>query len=94
VGEARRVGSDEAHVAFRMRRGRQTFDAVSFGAPGDRPLPGAGASVDLVGTLERDRFQGIDRLRLRVLDYADAEASPLMARRRSTARPPTLAATA
>lgn len=93
VGEARRVGSGEAHMAFRMRRGPETFDAVWFGAPEDLPLPEPGASVDLVGTLERDRFQGIDRLRLRVLDYAEADASPLMARRRAHVRRPALAAT-
>ncbi len=93
VGEARRVGSDEAHVAFRMRRGHETFDAVFFGAPEDRPLPEPGTAVDLVGTLERDRFGGLDRLRIRVVDYADAAASPLLARRLS-AHQPALAATA
>jgi hypothetical protein len=36
-----------------------------------------------VGTLERDRFQDQPRLRIRVIDYADAAASPLVARRRS-----------
>lgn len=86
VGEARRVGSDGGHIAFRMRRGYETFDAVWFGAPGDRPLPEPGTAVDLVGTLERDRFGGMDRLRLRVLDYADAEVSPLAARRQTHGR--------
>jgi len=41
----------------------------------------AGDALDLVGTLERDTFQGIERLRLRVLDYAHSESSPLLARR-------------
>jgi single-stranded-DNA-specific exonuclease len=87
VGEARRVGSDDAHLAFRMRRGFETFDAVCFGVPQERPVPGPGAPIDLVGTLERDRFGGLDRLRLRVMDYADASASPLAERRRIHARP-------
>jgi single-stranded-DNA-specific exonuclease len=85
VREARRVGTSEAHIAFRMSRGLETFDAVAFGAPAERPLPDAGSAVDLVGTLERDEFQGIERLRLRVLDYAESAASPLMARRRPMA---------
>jgi single-stranded-DNA-specific exonuclease len=81
VSDARRVGPTEAHIAFRMRRGLEAFDAVAFGAPAERPLPEPGSAIDLVGTLERDTFQGIERLRLRVLDYAESAVSPLMARR-------------
>ncbi len=86
VGDVRRVGATDAHIAFRMRRGLETVDAVCFGAPADRSLPRPGSPVDLVGTLERDRYLGMDRLRLRVLDYADAALSPLVARRRGPAR--------
>jgi len=93
VAEARRVGASEAHIGFRMRRGLETFDAVAFGTPAERQLPAAGDALDLVGTLERDTFQGIERLRLRVLDYAHSEASPLLARRLPRApAPPQLAA--
>lgn len=93
VREARRVGVSEAHIAFRMRRGLEAFDAVAFGAPAERPLPEQGCAVDLVGTLEHDAFQGIERLRLRVLDYADSAASPLAARRLAhAAREPQLVA--
>jgi single-stranded-DNA-specific exonuclease len=81
VGDARRVGAAGDHVALRCRRGAETFDAIAFGTPADRPLPEPGAAVDLVGTLERDTFGGMPRLRLRVLDMADASASPLVARR-------------
>jgi single-stranded-DNA-specific exonuclease len=81
LSEARRVGARESHVAFRLRRGAETFDAIAFGLDTDRPLPEAGTAVDLVGTLERDDFGGLPRLRLRVIDYADAAASPLVARR-------------
>jgi len=93
VADARRVGASEAHIGFRMRRGLETFDAVAFGTPAERALPAAGDALDLVGTLERDTFQGIDRLRLRVLDYAHSQASPLLARRlpRAPASPPELA---
>jgi single-stranded-DNA-specific exonuclease len=84
VADARRVGAGEAHIGFRMRRGLETFDAVAFGTPAERDLPAPGDALDLVGTLERDTFQGIERLRLRVIDYAHSEASPLLARRLSS----------
>ena len=64
-----------------MRRGPEVFDAIAFGMPADRPLPEPGTLVDLVGTLERDVFQGLPRLRIRVADYADSAVSPLAARR-------------
>ena len=81
VADVRRIGPREAHATFRMRRGIETFDAIAFGLDTDRPLPNGGCELDLVGTLERDSFGGLPRLRLRVLDYADAAASPLLARR-------------
>ena len=81
VGSVRRVGASEAHVSFRMLRGFETVDAIGFGMDAARPLPEEGALVDLVGTLEQDAFGGTPRLRLRVLDFADAGASPLLARR-------------
>ena len=81
LSDARRVGAREAHVAFRLLRGYETFDAISFGLEADRPLPEPGTEVDLVGTLERDTFGGMPRLRLRLLDFAASAASPLVARR-------------
>jgi single-stranded-DNA-specific exonuclease len=81
VADVRRVGPREGHATFRMRRGIETFDAIAFGLDTGRPLPDAGCELDLVGTLERDSFGGLPRLRLRVLDYAEAAASPLLARR-------------
>ena len=81
VREARRVGPNEAHIAFRMLRGLETFDAIAFGIDAGRPLPEPETELDLVGTLERDDFGGLPRLRLRVIDYAGSSASPLVARR-------------
>ncbi len=86
VAGSRRIGAAEAHVAFRLRRGLETFDAVAFGLDAGRPLPEADTDVDFVGTLEHDTFGGMPRLRLRVLDYASSATSPLQARR-LTARP-------
>jgi len=87
VAEARRIGGTEAHIAFRMRRGLEAFDAIAFGVPAERRLPAPETAIDLVGTLERDTFQGLERLRLRVLDYSDSAASPLVARRRAVSPP-------
>jgi single-stranded-DNA-specific exonuclease len=81
VGDARRIGADGRHLALRMLRRAETIDAIAFGSPADRPMPEGGSLLDLVGTLEHDVFQGEPRLRLRVLDYATADASPLAARR-------------
>ena len=81
VADARRVGATGDHVALRMRRGAEVFDAIAFGTPPDRAVPEPGVALDLVGTLERDLFQGLPRLRIRVVDYADAAVSPLAARR-------------
>jgi single-stranded-DNA-specific exonuclease len=82
VAEARRIGAKEAHVSFRMLRGIESVDAIAFGVDAERELPEEGIELDLVGTLERDSFGGIPRLRLRVVDYAEAAVSPLVARRR------------
>ncbi len=81
VTDARRVGQREQHVAMKMRRGLETFDAIAFGIDADRALPEPGDAVDLVGTLERDEFGGMPRLRMRVVDFAHTDASPLLARR-------------
>ena len=82
VARAWRIGASEAHVSFRMLRGIETVDAIAFGVDAERELPEQGTELDLVGTLERDEFGGMPRLRLRVIDYADSAASPLVARRR------------
>ncbi|MDP9468494.1 MAG: single-stranded-DNA-specific exonuclease RecJ [Chloroflexota bacterium] len=87
VAEARRVGATGDHLSLRMRRGDEVFDAIAFGMPIDRPLPEPGSAVDLVGTLERDLFQGLPRLRIRVVDYAESAASPLLERRAAAAIP-------
>jgi single-stranded-DNA-specific exonuclease len=88
VVEARRVGATGDHLSLRMRRGTEVFDAIAFGTAHERPTPGPGSAVDLVGTLERDQFGGVPRLRLRVLDYATSNTSPLVARRVAGAAEP------
>jgi len=88
LAEARRVGSEGRHLALRLLKGNEAFDAIAFSEPTDRPVPGEGDALDLVGTLESDTFVGIPRLRMRLLDYAHSSASPLLARRISL--PPAL----
>ncbi len=87
LAEARRVGPREQHVSLRMRRGLETFHGIAFGLEATRPLPEPGDAIDLVGTLERDDFNGLPRLRMRVVDFAHSDMSPLLARR----APPLLA---
>jgi len=80
VGDARRVGPEGRHLALRMRRGMEVFDAIAFGAGPERLLPEPGEPLDLVGTLERDLFEGQPRLRIRLIDWASAALSPIRAR--------------
>jgi single-stranded-DNA-specific exonuclease len=92
VADARRTGAGERHLMLRLLRGYETVDAVWFAAPPDLRLPEEGTPLDVVGTLERDEWGGMPRLRLRLVDYASADASPLLARRVRLADPPPLAA--
>jgi single-stranded-DNA-specific exonuclease len=92
VRETRRAGPDETHLLLKMRRGLETVDAIGFGLGASVPLPEPATGVDLVGTLERDTFQGMPRLRIRIVDYADATLSPLAVRRRMVAAIPLPAA--
>jgi single-stranded-DNA-specific exonuclease len=85
VGTARRMGTTDAHVAFRLLRGAETVDAVGFGVGGDVPLPGEGELIDVVATLERDTFRGLPRLRLRLLDWASPAESAIAGRRQPVA---------
>ena len=88
VGDARRVGAEGDHVALRLLRGNETLDAIAFRVPTDREVPEQGSAVDVVGTLERDTFQGEPRLRLRLVDFAHPSASPIAARRVASLHPP------
>jgi single-stranded-DNA-specific exonuclease len=93
LADARRVGAEGQHLAFRLRRGLEVIDAIAFGIGAEREIPDAGGSVDLLGTLERDTFQGLPRLRIRVVDFADATLSPLQQRRLAAVGPGTPVAT-
>ena len=85
LAEARRSPADEGRLALRFLRGFESFDGVAFDVPSDRPLPTGGTPVDVVASVERGQWIGEPRLRLRVFDFADAEISPLVARRAAAA---------
>ena len=82
VGDARRVGAGANHVSLRLKRGSETVDAIAFGVEDERETPEPGTALDVVATLESRTFDGEPRLQLRVVDYATADASPLLGRRR------------
>ena len=84
LADARRVGPREQHVAFRMRRGIETFDAVAFGIEAERPLPEERATRSTSSGRSSATTSGMPRLRLRVVDFADATGEPA---RRAAARP-------
>ena len=65
---SRLVGKDSAHVQFKLREGRVTWNAIAFRAS-DAALPD-GASADLVYTFRRDNLRGT--LQLEVLDLRPA----------------------
>ena len=79
VAYAEEVGS--AHVRARLRaRDGTTLSAIAFGAAG-KPLGQAligsrGLPVHTAGTLSLDRWQGSERLQLRILDVAPDSRSP------------------
>jgi hypothetical protein len=65
---SRLVGKDEAHLQFKLREGRVTWNAIAFRAS-EAALPD-GASADLVYTFRRDNLRGT--LQLEVLDLRPA----------------------
>ncbi|HEY7452824.1 MAG TPA: single-stranded-DNA-specific exonuclease RecJ [Candidatus Limnocylindria bacterium] len=87
VGDARRVGADSAHLSLRLRKGLETIDGIAFGLAEDRPTPEPGSAIDVLATLESRTFDGEHRLQLRLVDYASADASPLVGRRRAVPEP-------
>jgi single-stranded-DNA-specific exonuclease len=90
VGDARRVGADSAHLSLRLRKGLETVDGIAFGLAEDRPTPEPGSAIDVLATLESRTFDGEHRLQLRLVDYASADVSPLVGRRRAVPEPRSL----
>ncbi len=66
VLESRVVG--ERHLKFRVRQAGEgrLFDAIGFGLADQQPL--GGKTIDMVFTPELNRWQGYERIQLRVVD--------------------------
>ena len=64
VVSSRVVG--EHHLRFKVRQGGKPFDAIGFGFAGWHSLKGK--TIDMVYTPELNRWQGYERLQLRVID--------------------------
>jgi single-stranded-DNA-specific exonuclease len=72
----------QAHVRTRLRSGDgATINAVAFRAAnqplGQALLQGRGRTVHAAGTLALDRWNGVERVQLRLLDIALADTTPL-----------------
>ncbi len=72
----------QAHVRARLRSGDgATVNAVAFRAAnqplGQALLQGRGRTVHAAGTLALDRWNGVERVQLRLLDIAPAGSAPL-----------------
>jgi single-stranded-DNA-specific exonuclease len=58
------------HLKFRVRDGQRDFECIGFGM-GDRlgEMNGRGSRIDLAYIPERNDWQGVRRLQLRVRDF-------------------------
>lgn len=64
IVEARRVG--EKHLRFKLRKDANQFEGIGFGLAGR--IPAGCGMIDLVYTPAINRWQGLKRLELKVLD--------------------------
>jgi single-stranded-DNA-specific exonuclease len=76
VAYAEEVG--QAHVRVRLQAGDgSTINAIAFRAVGQKLgqalLSGRGRPVHAVGSLSLDRWQGEERMQLRLIDVASAD---------------------
>ena len=67
VLSARQVGSNRAHLKMRVGHSGGRWNAIAFKRGGD--ICQTGARVDLVYTVQRDNWDGQERLELNVLDF-------------------------
>lgn len=67
VIEARGIGSTGAHLQLQLSEAGHTWRAVGFGMGGR--IGEIGRTLDVAYTLANDRWQGVDRLQLRLRDF-------------------------
>ncbi len=68
VASCRPMGADQQHLRLKLRQGNAGFDAVAFRL--GESVNEVTDSLDIVYTLEIDRWQGADSLRLNVQSFA------------------------
>ena len=71
VLEAREVGKANQHMNLKVAQGNNQWTAMAFNQA-EQWVAGA-SEVDLVYSLSRDHWQGVERLTLRVLDFCPSE---------------------
>jgi len=70
IADCRTMGASATHLKFKLKQGTSLWDAVAFGMGNravDMQLP-----LDIVYNLEQDDWNGENRLRLNILDFASA----------------------
>ncbi|MFC1593033.1 single-stranded-DNA-specific exonuclease RecJ [Candidatus Omnitrophota bacterium] len=70
VVDCRTMGSNGGHIRLKLRQGDTVWDGVGFGL-GDY-VAEISSNLDIVYTMETDRWGGGDRLRLNILDFTSA----------------------
>jgi single-stranded-DNA-specific exonuclease len=78
LAHAEEVGQGPAHVRARLQsRDGATINAIAFRAAGQKLgtalMKSRGCSVHVAGTLSVDRWQGTERIQLRMIDVAPAD---------------------
>ena len=72
VLETRTMGASGQHLSLRVTQGGRHWTALAFNQAGQ--WPSGARVVDLVYTLNRDHWQGVERLNLKVVDFRPAGA--------------------
>jgi single-stranded-DNA-specific exonuclease len=67
VLESRTMGEAAAHLRLKLKGDNATWKSVGFGMGKDQPA--SGSLIDIVYSLEIDRWNGDDTLRLNLLDF-------------------------
>ncbi len=70
VVDCRAIGSHEEHLRLKLRQHGYTWDGVAFGR--GEHLSEVSSPLDIVYSLDVDRWGGEERLRLNILDFAPA----------------------
>ena len=77
IDDMRLVGNDGLHLKLRVQKDGKYFDAIGFGL-GDRADEiRIGDKIDLVYTIEEDRWNGNNRIQLKIKDFKISSSSEI-----------------